>query len=689
MGRVKRRAKALVAALAIAALTAGAAVILLRLDRTRLAERLGDDARAAGLRASDNVRTLTGTLEAQVQNGTANPRLVAALDAKVDEETLRNLCSPSPGGSPSVESVDGFGVYGDETAAVVASRLPAGFEARTLLRQARVSRRTASGLVVTDGQVVAVAAAPVALTSRVDWPVLVATRTLDVSVLSGIAGRAGASVALADGHRLLVAASNDPTTPFPALARGPLGQAMELSAPGVGIYGGVAVASLPLGSGLRILAGVGAPATPAGARALPLPAMVLTILGLGLALAVASFVLLARGPTDDGAPFIELAAARAVSVIGRYAVVERIALGGMAEIYAAVTTGEGTFRRPVVIKRLRPELTTDPNAVAQFCDEANLLGALHHPNIVAVHDFGRWENQFFLAEEYVPGRDLGRLVRKRLSTEGRPLPAEVVAYVAHEILKGLDYAHRMENDRGWPMGIVHRDVSPENIVVTPRGEVKLLDFGVVKATEGRVAKTEMGVVKGNVTYMSPEQARGLDVDARADLFSLALVMYFCCAGHPLYAAHTTYGLLMQAGAGPNADGRTAIQKLPEPIAAVVQRATDPDLNGRYASAGEMAADLAEAARRGAATAGTLVAELFGQELKDEAHRLATFPLGRSSLPAVSVSLALKSPVAASAQAQRKTASSEIVSRKPATRPTEATPSLPWLCDSGMISFEVT
>jgi serine/threonine protein kinase len=342
---------------------------------------------------------------------------------------------------------------------------------------------------------------------------------------------------------------------------------------------------------------------------------------------------------DHGAPAVAPLPAGALSVIGRYTLVDRIGLGGMAEIYAAVTTGEGSFRRPVVIKRLRPELTADPNAVAQFCDEANLLAAFHHPNIVAVHDFGRWENQFFLAEEYVQGRDLGRLVRKRLSTdEGRPLPPEVVAYVAHEILKGLDYAHTMENDRGWPMGIVHRDVSPENIVVSPRGEVKLLDFGVVKTTEGRVAKTEMGVVKGNVTYMSPEQARGLDVDCRADLFSLALVMYFCCTGYPLYAAHTTYGLLMQAGAGPSSDGRTAIQKLPAPISAVVRRATDHDLDRRYANAREMAADLADAARGGGAAAGALVAELFGHELKQEAHRLATFPLDGSSVPVVSVSL---------------------------------------------------
>jgi hypothetical protein len=639
MGSVKRRAKALVAALAILALTVAAAVVLLHLDRGRLGERLSDDAQAAGLRAADGVRTLTGALEGLAQNGTANPRLVAALDAKVDEETLRDLLFTEPWWEPFRRSVDGFGVYSDEASPVVAWRLPAGFEAGNLVHETRLSHRTASGLVVADGQVVAVAAAPVALTGRSDWPVLLATRALNAGLLSGIAARAGASVALSDGRRLLVAAtignvSNGTTATPAALNLGPLARALELPASGVATYGEVAVASLPIGGGLRILVAVAAPAMPGDARALPLPATVLAI----LALAIGSFFLLARGPKDDRAPTIAVAVAGAVSVIGRYTLVDRIGLGGMAEIYAAVTSGEGSFRRPVVIKRLRPELTADPNAVAQFCDEANLLAAFHHPNIVAVHDFGRWENQFFLAEEYVQGRDLGRLVRKRLSTDGRPLPPEVVAYAAHEILKGLDYAHTLENDRGWPMGIVHRDVSPENIVVSPRSEVKLLDFGVVKATEGRATKTETGVVKGNVTYMSPEQARGLDVDARADLFSLALVMYFCCTGYPLYAAHTTYGLLMQAGAGPGSDARTALQKLPPPIAAVVLRATDPQLDSRYANAREMAADLAEVARGGGGAAGALVTELFGRELKDEAHRLASFPLDGSALPAVSVSL---------------------------------------------------
>jgi len=279
----------------------------------------------------------------------------------------------------------------------------------------------------------------------------------------------------------------------------------------------------------------------------------------------------------------------------------------------------------VVIKRLKPELAADPNAVAQFRDEANLLAAFNHPNIVTVHDFGRWENQFFLAEEYVAGRNLGRIIEQCFARTHRPPALELIAYVGREVLQALDYAHKMENREGRPLKIVHRDISPENVVVTPHGEVKLLDFGIVKAAEGRLTKTEIGMVKGNVTFMAPEQARGMDVDGRADLYSLALVLYYCCTGRALYTRDNVYEQLMRAATGPGAADRALIQRLPQPFSAVIARATDPDLERRYRTAREMAADLRNWALHGATPTAVLVNELFGDELKDEARRLATFP----------------------------------------------------------------
>jgi Protein kinase domain len=491
-----------------------------------------------------------------------------------------------------------------------------------MVRDARQSHRPSSGLLLGSGQVLAVTACPVALTGRSEWPVLVATRILDVGVVSGMAERAGGAVAISDGRRLLVAATTGATTGADDLSA--LKQAVDLQAPGVLAVGSETVAALPLSGGLRVLVGVAAPSSTAGGLPLPWPAI--AILFIGLTFAIGLFLMVSR--TGSASPIAALVPAPAADggavTIGRYTIVERIGQGGMAEIFSAVTTGENNFRRPVVIKRLRPELSIDANAIAQFCDEANLLAALHHPNIVAVHDFGRSEGHYFLAEEYIVGRDLGRVVERRFAAARRPPPAEVVAYVAVELLKGLDYAHSVTNEMGRRLGIVHRDVSPENVMVSARGEVKLLDFGVVKASEGRLTRTETGVVKGNVTYMAPEQARGLEVDSRADLFSLALVIYTMAAGRPLYTAETTYGLLMKAGVGPGVEDRSAIRELPNPLAAVIERATATRIEDRYPNARAMGADLEGAARNGAAATAAMVVELFGAELRDESHRMATF-----------------------------------------------------------------
>jgi len=621
MGNGRSRLGPALAAIAVLVLTGAAVVLLMRLERAHAGERSAAEAQAAALRAADATRNLIGGLEGQTQNATTNPRLVAALDANVDQETLRDLLLTEPWWEPYRRGVDAFALYADESTALVTSRLPAAFDGRTMVRDARQGHHTSSGLLLAGGQVVAATACPVALNGRADWPVLVGIKILDVGVLSGMAERAGGAVAISDGRRVLVAA--------PAGAAGgadeltALKQAIDVSAPGMTTIGSETVAALPLSGGLRVMVGVAAAASAPGG--LPLPWSAIVILASGVVFASVLFVSLGRHAAR--APVTALVpepAADGPAMIGRYTIVERIGQGGMADIYAAVTTGDGNFRRPVVIKRLRPELSIDPNAVAQFCDEANLLATLHHPNIVAVHDFGRSQNQFYLAEEYVVGRDVGRLIERRFLAARRPPPVEVIAYVGVELLKALEYAHGLTNEMGRSLGIVHRDVSPENVMVSARGEVKLLDFGVVKTAEGRLTRTEVGVVKGNVTYMSPEQARGLEVDSRADLYSLALVLYTLATGRPLYTGDTTYGLLMKAGAGPGVEDRSAIRELPPPLAAIIDRGTATRIEDRFPNARAMAVALEGAARGGAAATAALVVQLFGQELQEESHRMATF-----------------------------------------------------------------
>jgi serine/threonine protein kinase len=629
-------------ALSFLALTGATVIVFARAERGRASERRTDEARAAALRAADAVQSLLGSLEVQIQNGTANPRLVAALDAKVDAETLRDLLLTEPWWDSFRRSVDGFALYGTDVQALVASHLPAGFDARTIVREARQAGRARSGLAVAGGQVLLVAADPIVLTGRAAEPTLVSIRALDAAALAGVAERAGGVVALSDGRQLLVVS---PSSKAGSQGAAALTEALALPASGVGTFGGYAVAARDLSSELEILAEEAAPAGVMGVGKIPSGALAIFV--IGALLSVGSFTALSgrRGPKAKRAKTAKTAKAAgdargapgAPPMVGRYTLVSRIGEGGMAEIYSAVTTGVGTFRRPVVIKRLKPELAADPNAVAQFRDEANLLAAFNHPNIVAVHDFGRWENHFFLAEEYVAGRNLGRVVEQCFVRTGRPPALELIAYVGREVLKALDYAHRMENTEGRPLKIVHRDISPENVVVTPQGEVKLLDFGIVKAAEGRVTKTEIGMVKGNVSFMAPEQARGLDVDGRADLYSLALVLYYCCTGRALYTADNVYERLIQAATGPGTAERALIQRLPQPFSTVIARATDPDLERRYRGAREMAADLKNWALHGATPTAVLVNELFGEELKDEARRLATFPTIESSQELVSYS----------------------------------------------------
>jgi type II secretory pathway pseudopilin PulG len=283
-----------------------------------------------------------------------------------------------------------------------------------------------------------------------------------------------------------------------------------------------------------------------------------------------------------------LAAATALAAeggqqFGRYRLLERIGEGGMAEVFTAVLSGAEGFERLVVIKRLKPHLALNPEAVAQFIDEAKMGSQLAHSNIVTVSDFGKVGDGYYLAEEFVDGRTLAQIAVRYREKYGRTVPIAIVYHVVHEVLVGIAYAHERADTQGRPLGIVHRDVSPTNIMVSFEGEVKLLDFGIVKATE-RVSKTREGNVKGNVGYMSPEQARGLDVTGRSDLFSLGLVMFELLSGEPFYQGGGAGEVLYQAATGPTVDHLARIAKLPAPAPEFLRRVLAMDPASRYPSA---------------------------------------------------------------------------------------------------------
>jgi eukaryotic-like serine/threonine-protein kinase len=264
----------------------------------------------------------------------------------------------------------------------------------------------------------------------------------------------------------------------------------------------------------------------------------------------------------------------------------------MATIFFAAARGAEDFVRYFVVKRMHPHLIRHREAVNQFIDEARLQAALVHSNIVPVFDFGTAENEYFLALEYIHGKDVGQIVQRHVEHFGRPLGVDVAFYIVHEALEALAYAHTHTSKDGSPLEIVHRDVSPGNVLVSYRGEVKLTDFGIAKADK-RVSHTEVGMVKGNASFMSPEQARGEGVDLRSDLFSAGMVLFFCLTGEFLYRGETTLNRLLRAAVGPATAQFGQIEQLPLPAANILRRALAIDPASRYPSAVEFARDLTD------------------------------------------------------------------------------------------------
>jgi serine/threonine protein kinase len=229
------------------------------------------------------------------------------------------------------------------------------------------------------------------------------------------------------------------------------------------------------------------------------------------------------------------------TLLGPYELGERLGLGGMAEVFVAYRAGPHGFAKKVALKRILPELAQDARFVAMFCDEARISAPLCHPNIVQVIDFGESQGELFMAMEYVEGVSLAKLLRY-VSGRRERFPLGAALFIAHEVLSGLSFAHEACDENGNPLSIVHRDVSPGNVLIGRAGDVKLADFGIVRSAYVD-RRTYPGELKGKVGYMSPEQVMGVEVDPRSDLFTVGIILSEMLIARPLFSGQNEFDIL--------------------------------------------------------------------------------------------------------------------------------------------------
>ncbi len=273
---------------------------------------------------------------------------------------------------------------------------------------------------------------------------------------------------------------------------------------------------------------------------------------------------------------------------GKYYLLEKLAVGGMAEIYKAKTFGVDGFEKMLALKRILPHCSADKDFIAMLVDEAKLSVTLSHANIVQVYDLGKVGDDYFISMEFINGPNLRDIIY-RCREKGTKIPHELAAYMISEVCKGLDYAHRKTDTSGQPLNIVHRDISPQNILLSYEGEVKIVDFGIAKAAMN-ISHTMAGILKGKIAYMSPEQALGKTVDYRADIFSTGILLYEALTGEKLFTGESQFEVLKKIRTT-----RFDLTKLPEAIPDGLKQVLIKALayypKDRYLSAGDMQIDL--------------------------------------------------------------------------------------------------
>src|SRR5262245_14514134 len=261
----------------------------------------------------------------------------------------------------------------------------------------------------------------------------------------------------------------------------------------------------------------------------------------------------------------------------------------MAEVFLAVRPGLEGFEKTLAIKRIRPHLSSEEAFVKMFLNEAKLAAQLQHPNIVQIFDLGKINNSYFIAMEYISGRDMSRVVPKA-EKNGIQFPIEYALSIAAAVLDGLAYAHTKTDDFGVPLNIVHRDITPENIMVGWNGNVKILDFGIAKATI-QTDQTKAGEIKGKLAYMSPEQGMGKVLDARSDIFALGVVLYEWITGYKMFTGENEMAILKSIVDGRIYPPSYFREDIPEGIEDILMKALSKDVEQRYQNAADMQFDI--------------------------------------------------------------------------------------------------
>ncbi|MBI3802622.1 MAG: protein kinase [Nitrospirae bacterium] len=316
---------------------------------------------------------------------------------------------------------------------------------------------------------------------------------------------------------------------------------------------------------------------------------------------------------------------------GKYLLIDKIAKGGMAEVYLAKQIGLKGFERLLAIKRILPQFTENAEFVSMFINEAKVAAQLAHPNIVQIYDFGEIEASYYIGMEYIMGRDL-RTILERSQKVNRPLSIDQILFVISRVCSGLEHAHKKKDLHGNDLNLVHRDISPQNILISYEGDVKLVDFGIAKAAL-QENETRTGILKGKLAYMSPEQAWGKPIDHRSDLFSLGIVLHESLTGRRLFKGDSEINTLERVREAKFDSPRLVNSNVTEQVEAALAKALAKEVDQRYPSAGAMQNELERCLSKPLSEIQTELAQLlrplFAEEINQDQSRMKRAALATS------------------------------------------------------------